>query len=158
MPTLPPYEVAESIRTRKSQYVRAVDTKQWDLFISVLHPSLAASLHNPDGSVSICNGSESRFSRREDYAAFLRKGLEGVLSIHIVGAGELQMVRNEGGGGDDRGEGEDEVAAVWAVSYQLGSAEVAEIGGGHYHEVWKEVDGQWVIASLKFVTSFKKVL
>jgi hypothetical protein len=121
----------------------------------VLHPSLAASLHNPDGSVSICNGSESRFSRREDYAAFLRKGLKGASSIYIVGAGELKMVRN-GGGGDG---GEDiEVAAVWAVSYQLGSAEVAEIGGGHYHEVWKRVDGQWVIASLKFVTSFKKVL
>ncbi|KAL3490350.1 hypothetical protein BJX62DRAFT_238162 [Aspergillus germanicus] len=155
MSTLPPYEVAESIRTRKSTYVRAVDTKQWALFISVLHPSLAASCHNPDGSVSICNGSESRFSRREDYAAFLRKGLEGVSSIHIVGAGELQMVCNKGGG--EYG-GEEEVAAVWAVSYQLGSAEVAEIGGGHYHEVWKKVDGQWVIASLKFVTSFKKVL
>ncbi|KAL3440284.1 hypothetical protein BJX65DRAFT_314943 [Aspergillus insuetus] len=157
MSTLPPYEVAEIIRHNKSTYVRAVDTKQWDLFVSVLHPSLAASLHNPDGSVSICNGSESRFSRREDYAAFLRKGLEGVSSIHIVGAGELQMAHSESGG-------EDEVAAVWAVSYQLGSAgvegvaEVAEIGGGHYHEVWKKVDGQWLIASLKFVTSFKKVL
>jgi hypothetical protein len=73
------------------------------------------------------------------------------------------MARNESGG--DEG-GEDEVAAVWAVSYQLGSAgvelegvaEVAEIGGGHYHEVWKKVDGQWVIASLKFFTCFKKVL
>ncbi|KAL2836711.1 hypothetical protein BJX68DRAFT_273408 [Aspergillus pseudodeflectus] len=149
MPTLPPYTVSETIRHNKSKYAHAADTKQWALFASVLHPSLTASLHNTDGSTN-------SFSSREEYVEFLDKAFADIASIHVVGAGELEMLHNE-----DKN-GEDEVAATWAMSYQLGSAEGArgytEIGGGHYHEVWKRLDGQWVIASLKFVNSFRKVL
>ncbi|KAL4881801.1 hypothetical protein BJY04DRAFT_217870 [Aspergillus karnatakaensis] len=152
MPTIPPYEVAETIRNHKSQYARAVDTKQWGLFSFLLHPALAASVHNSDGSVSTSDGVESRFSTRKDYVSFLRRGFENMSSIHVVGVGELEMV------------GEDEVTAVWAMTYQLGSVGgvdagvYTEIGGGHYHEVWKRLEGRWVIASLKFVNSFRKVI
>ncbi|KAL2836449.1 hypothetical protein BJY01DRAFT_221969 [Aspergillus pseudoustus] len=152
--TVPPYEVAETIRHYKSQYARAVDTKQWDLFSSLLHPALTASLHDLDGSLTTTSdGTKCRFSSREEYILFLRTGFANICSVHVVGAGELEMVNDE-----------DDVAAVWAMSYQLGSLDGAagggytEIGGGHYHEVWKKLDGQWVIASLKFVNSFRKVI
>ncbi|KAJ0419177.1 hypothetical protein BJY00DRAFT_314246 [Aspergillus carlsbadensis] len=154
MPTPPPYNISETIRHKKAQYIRAADTKQWAIFSSVLHPSLTASLHNTDGSVH-------RFSSREGYVEFLRKAFADIGSIHVISSGELKM-RSGGEEGDGDAGDEDEVAAIWAMSYQLGSLEgtggYTEIGGGHYHEVWNRVDGEWVISSLKFVNSFRKVL
>ncbi|KAL5334093.1 hypothetical protein BJX70DRAFT_379010 [Aspergillus crustosus] len=151
MPTIPPYEVAETIRRSKSLYLRAADTKQWDLFSTILHPSLTASLHKPDGSLDSFNGREFRFSSREDYVSVLRKRYADIRFIHVGGPGELEMIS------------EDEVAAVWAMSYSLGTpeenaGEFTEVGGGYYHEVWKKLDGKWVIASLKFLSTFRRAL
>ncbi|KAL4864752.1 hypothetical protein BDV12DRAFT_200831 [Aspergillus spectabilis] len=150
MPTIPPYETAETIRHRKSQYSRFSDTAQWTLFSSLLHPSLTASSHNPDGSIIVSDGFTYIFSNREEYVSFFSRSNANSQSIHVVGPGELEMIS------------EDEVSAVWGVTYQTGSLGAvggsSGMGGGHYHEVWRRVEGKWVIVSLKLVRAFSKVI
>ncbi|KAL6238337.1 hypothetical protein BDW75DRAFT_237436 [Aspergillus navahoensis] len=163
--SVPPYSIAETIRYRKSQYSRFSDTAQWPLFSALLHPSLTASFHNPNGSliVSPADGFEYSFSSREDYVEFWSRSNAGSRTIHVVGPGELSML----GEGED-GDG-DEISAVWGVSWlaQTGSLETGVssgnrigvgLGGGHYHEVWRRVEGEWVIVDLKLVLAFNTVI
>ncbi|KAL4966080.1 uncharacterized protein BDV14DRAFT_171587 [Aspergillus stella-maris] len=161
----PPYSIAETIRHRKSQYSRFSDTAQWPLFSALLHPSLTASFHNPDGSiiVSPADGFEYSFSNRKDYVEFWSRSNTGLRAIHVVGPGELSML-GEGENGDGG-----EVSAVWGVIWltQTGSLEAemssgngtgVGLGGGHYHEVWRRVEGEWVIIDLKLVLAFNTVI
>ncbi|KIA75372.1 hypothetical protein HK57_00155 [Aspergillus ustus] len=144
-----PYEVAETLRFKKSQYCRFADTHDWDSFASLMLPSLSASFTGPDGEIATENGVRYYFATRDEFVAFFRAAFETQQTIHVVGPGELRRVS------------EDEVSAIWSVVYHAASHGVTGgwkgSGGGQYHETWKKVDGEWRMASLKMVRVYWKV-
>lgn len=106
-------------------------------------------IHNPDGTTIVGpDGFKYIFSNREDYVAFFSRSTRQ--SIHVVGPAELEMISD------------DEVSAIWGLPYQSGSLGAVggdtELGGGHYYEIWRNVNGEWVIVSLKLVIGFSKAI
>lgn len=152
MPTftpIVPYEIAEVIRLKKSQYCRFADTHDWAGFDNIFLPSLQASFNAPDGAVLVENGVTFSFDGREAFVGFFAKAFETQQTIHVVGPGELSLVAG------------DEVRAVWPATYHAASLGSKGgwrgTGGGYYREVWKKVDGDWFMASLKFERWFWRV-
>ncbi|KAL2848781.1 hypothetical protein BJX68DRAFT_276277 [Aspergillus pseudodeflectus] len=149
MTSILPYDLAESLRLKKSQYCRFADTHDWDGFASLTLPTLAATFTNPDGEVATEIGVRYEFSSRDEFVAFFRTAFETQQTIHIVGPGELTRVS------------EDEIRAVWGVVYHAASPGVTGwwkgTGGGHYHETWRRVEGEWLMESLKMFRGFWKV-
>ncbi|KAL2835139.1 hypothetical protein BDW59DRAFT_155962 [Aspergillus cavernicola] len=149
MSAILPYEIAESLRLKKSQYCRYADTHDWKSFASLLLPSLTATFTGLDGEIITEGGVTYYFSTRAEFVSFFSNALETQQTIHVVGPGELERIS------------EDEVSAVWSVIYHAASPGVAGgwsgTGGGQYHEVWKRVEGDWFMASLKLVRGYWKV-
>ncbi|KAL3477398.1 hypothetical protein BJX99DRAFT_125603 [Aspergillus californicus] len=144
-----PYEIAETLRFKKSQYCRSADTHDWETFASLFLPSLTATFTGPDGEIITENGVTYSFATRAEFVSFFRNALELQQTVHVVGPGELERVS------------EDEVVAIWGVVYHAASPGVvggwSGTGGGQYHEVWKRVEGDWFMASLKLVRGYWKV-
>lgn len=152
MPTftpIVPYEIAEVIRLKKSQYCQFADTHDWAGFDNIFLPSLQASFHAPGGEVLVEHGVTFSFEGREAFVGFFAKAFETQQTIHVVGPGELSLVAG------------DEVRAVWPATYHAASLGSKGgwrgTGGGYYREVWKKVDGDWFMASLKFERWFWRV-
>ncbi|CBF87456.1 hypothetical protein AN9351.2 [Aspergillus nidulans FGSC A4] len=139
-PTPVPPSLAETIRSRKSQYCRFADTQDFASWATVFSPSVTAQFCDPQGSVVIENGATYSFDNRDQ------------LTIHVVGSGELHFVD----GTDEQG-----ISAIWPVIYHAASHGVSGgwsgTGGGHYYETWGVEDGEWVIKSLKFVRGYWRV-
>ncbi|KAL4881186.1 hypothetical protein BJY04DRAFT_61495 [Aspergillus karnatakaensis] len=148
----PSLELCETLRQRKAQYCRAADTHDWSSFASLLHPTITAQFTDPTGAVVTENGVTYSFANRDEFVSFFQKAFETQQTIHIVGPGEFEFTT-----ADD----ENEVRAVWSVVYHAASLGVqggwTGTGGGRYHEVWKKIDGEWVIASLRMERGFWKV-
>ncbi|KAL4919659.1 hypothetical protein BDW62DRAFT_199674 [Aspergillus aurantiobrunneus] len=148
-PQIVPYEVAETIRLKKSQYCRFADTRQWEAWGNLFIPSIKATFHNPDGSLITEGNTAFSFESRDELILYFRAAFETQQAIHIVGPGELQRL------------GEDEVSAVWPVVYHAASRGVdggwSGTGGGHYYEGWKRIGDDWFIARFKFVREYWNV-
>ncbi|KAL2784099.1 hypothetical protein BJX66DRAFT_344339 [Aspergillus keveii] len=147
--TILPYELSETLRLKKSQYCRFADTHDWDGFASLMLPSLTATFTDPDGTIATENGVRYEFNTRDEFVAFFRAAFETQQTVHIVGPGELTRLS------------EDEISAIWGVVYHAASHGVTGgwtgTGGGHYHEIWRLVEGKWMMASLRMVRGFWKV-
>ncbi|KAL5041992.1 hypothetical protein BDW71DRAFT_155982 [Aspergillus fruticulosus] len=156
MPSKPvPYEISEPIRLKKSQYCRFADTHNWAGFRNIFLPSITATFHNPDGSIVVENNVPFSFDSRDAFINFFARAFETQQTIHTVGPGELEFAT-----GNREGD-EDEVKAVWPVTYHAASREVvggwSGTGGGYYFETWKRVDGEWFMATLRFERWYWKV-
>jgi hypothetical protein len=115
------YEVAEIIRRKKSQYVRLIDTKQWDEFREVALPNAELSFHDTDGSLMMVGRTGMAFTSIGAFTAYFSKFFAKAQTLHMLGNGELERI------------GPKEVKAIWGMEDQLllsGSAEVR--GGGYY--------------------------
>ncbi|KAL4778831.1 hypothetical protein BJX76DRAFT_352294 [Aspergillus varians] len=149
MSPIVPYKIAETLQLKKSQYCRYADTHDWKSFASLFLPSLTAIFTRPDGEIITENGVTYSFPTRDEFVAFFSNAFETQQTVHIVGPGELESIS------------EDEVSAVWSVVYHAASPGItggwSGAGGGQYHEVWKRVEGEWFMASLKLVRGFWKV-
>ncbi|KAL4781770.1 hypothetical protein BJX76DRAFT_369614 [Aspergillus varians] len=149
MPQIPPYEIAETLRLRKSQYCRLLDTHDWKAWGELFLPTATATFNNPDGSIMTENNTALSFDSRHAMVSFFSKVFDALQTTHVVGAGELTRVS------------EDEVRAIWPATYHAASQGVAGgwtgTGGGQYHEVWKRVEGEWFIGEFRLVRSYWKV-
>ncbi|KAL4937922.1 hypothetical protein BDV06DRAFT_226498 [Aspergillus oleicola] len=127
-PTPLPYDIAETIRLKKSQYCRFADTHHWSSWRALFHPNVRATFNNLDGSVIIQNDFAYSFNSADELVSFFSKSFETQQTIHIVGPGELTFTSGE----------KDEVSAVWPMVYHAASHGAvggwSGIGGGHYHE------------------------
>ncbi|KAL4926741.1 uncharacterized protein BDV17DRAFT_269004 [Aspergillus undulatus] len=155
MPHRPlPSHIAETIRFKKSQYCRFADTHEWPSFRALFNPNVTVTFCDLDGNVVTENGATYSFAGIDEFVGFFSKAFETQQTIHLVGPGELEFVE---------GSNEREVSAVWPLIYHAASLGVSEgwsgTGGGHYHEIWRKVEGEkgWVIASLRFVRAYWKV-
>ncbi|KAL4792603.1 hypothetical protein BDV19DRAFT_391909 [Aspergillus venezuelensis] len=146
-----PYETAETIRLKKSQYCRFADTHEWDHWRALFHPSVKARFCNLDGSVITQDNFTYSFDSVDELVSFFSKSFETQQAIHVVGPGELVFTSEE----------KDEVSAVWPMIYHAASHDIVDgwsgTGGGHYHEIWRVFEGEWVIAELKYVRGYFKM-
>jgi hypothetical protein len=142
---VPPPDVAERIRFKKSQYTRFADTKQWQKMDTIFVPDATFAFCDADGKVvsrSTPDGDVAlSFTSLDSFKAFFEKAFADLQVIHLVGAGELEMV------------GPDEVKAVFTVLYHAGSKGYDkepphETGGGHYHETWVRKGDDWFCKDL----------
>ncbi|KAI3393814.1 hypothetical protein diail_3590 [Diaporthe ilicicola] len=133
-------EVAEIIRTKKSQYCRFADTNQFHLFEKIALPSATFKFVGPDDVVIAEGGVEYSWENLAGFCAFFTKAFESIQVIHSVGPGELEQT------------GPDEVKAIFTVIYHAGpkgtDMKHHDIGGGHYHETWKRQGDDWFMADL----------
>ncbi|KAL2016753.1 hypothetical protein VTK56DRAFT_3101 [Thermocarpiscus australiensis] len=141
----PPPDVAERIRSKKAQYTRLADTKQWDKFDAIFVPDATFTFVDADGKVIVTPDEAAtpyQWHSLESWAAFFEKALADAEVIHLAGPGEFELV------------GPDEVKAVFTVVYHCGAkrddgtAAPHETAGGHYYETWVRRGGDWYCKDL----------
>lgn len=142
------YEVAESIISRKSQYCRYLDTKQWDLLESVFAPDPSLTYYDTEGQVAMgrYRGGAApvplAFDSAKGFTALMAKVLDGARTSHRFGNPELTAIS----AGETR--------AVFAMEDRLvfrgkDGASKTMIGCGHYHEVWVAHGDGWLLRRLQ---------
>lgn len=147
-PTVPP-STADTLHHRKAQCCRFADTKDWSSFRTLFLPTATAKFTETDGSVIKEDGKALSFETLDSLIDYFSNAFAKQQTMHMTGPGEVELLD------------EDSVKAVWPVIYHAGSRGViggwGGSGGGHYHEVWRRVEGEWLIAELVFVRTYWKV-
>ncbi|KAK1689838.1 hypothetical protein BDP55DRAFT_651773 [Colletotrichum godetiae] len=143
-------ETAEIIRRKKAQYCRFADTCQWHHFENIMLPSLTFEALDLDGSILTLNGVKYRWESREAWVAHFSEAFKVMQTIHLTDAGDLEQVS------------EDEVKAVFGVIYHGGTrgseSGLHSTGAGHYHEIWRKIDGDWFMESCSMKRLYSKVM
>jgi hypothetical protein len=141
-------EVAETIRGKKAQYCRYIDTKQWDKFETLGLPDSTFAFFNPDGSPMTVGRTALTFPSPKAFTTNLKKNFADVRTLHLVGVGDLRQI------------GEEEVYAIWSMQDQIILKNSLGLfwmrGGGYYHETWLCQDGEWYLKSLRLETTFSR--
>ncbi len=125
----------EAIKRLKGRYVRAVDTKDWELLASTFTPT-ARSVYN-DGIFA--------FEGRDEIIAFLKGALDTkvIVSMHHAHTPEIEIT------------GESSARGTWYLedtvinpgdATEHNPAKNVMVGTGIYHDEYTKVDGAWLIA------------
>lgn len=132
------------IRDRKAKYCRFVDTKRWDELATLLVEEPRLRFFDTEGGLLY------EFDSAEKWIALMKDYLKGARTIHQVHNSEIEIVS------------ENEVRAIWSMEDYLILAEgegrpASQHGYGHYHEVWKLVEGSWRIAEIELYRTILQV-
>lgn len=143
MPPLDELMAAEAIRKVKALYFRAMDTKQWDLLDDVFTEDVVcdyrAAFHDPSAPDPKVNP-DDLLHGREAVLAYIRKGLTPIVSVHQGFTPEIELVTPNS------------AQAIWPMADLLvfPDSSISEIRGyGHYHETYRKIADQWLIATLR---------
>lgn len=125
----------EEIKTLKARYFRLIDTKEW---------AALYGLFTDDATLSFPEIDPAPYSR-DGGVKMIRQALSGCTSIHHGHMPEIAILSA------------DTAQAVWAMEDILYWSEASQDvfgrafthGWGHYHETYRRIGGQWLIASLK---------
>jgi hypothetical protein len=144
------FETAETIRRKKAQYCRYLDTKQWDSLQALAFPDAEMTFLEASGSVQTAGKSKFAFSSPKAFIDEMRVLFKNAQTLHQTGHGDLEQIS------------ENEVRAIWSMEDQLlfpapfASAPIEIRGGGYYHEVWQLKDGDWLLRSLRLERTYMK--
>ncbi|WP_454857742.1 nuclear transport factor 2 family protein [Rhizobium binxianense] len=124
-----------AIRVQKAKYCRFVDEKRWDDFADLIVENPRLRFYAPDGTL------QYGFDSAAEWLQIMKRYLEGAHTIHQVHNDEIEIVSDS------------EVRAIWSMEDYLILAEgddrpASQHGYGHYHEIWRLVDGKWRLAEL----------
>jgi hypothetical protein len=127
----------DAIAELKARYFRFVDTKNW----AGLH-----GLFTPTAHVDTSVDGGPIFNNTDQFVGFLIATLSNVVTVHQGHMQELQLTSPTTATG------------TWELEdllrFPIGSTGENAHGYGNYHEIYKKVNGQWLIASLK-LTRFR---
>lgn len=150
MPTMPEVspEIVNIITRKKLWYCRYTDTSQWHLFDNVAVHECKFE-HLLDGEVYAKDGFTYSWGSREEYISFCSTALTNLQTMHSIGPGEFEQV------------GEDEVKAVFPVTYFSAQKKTESIshgiqGGGYYFETYKRVGDDWMLTDSKMERVYEK--
>jgi hypothetical protein len=130
-------EEKEMIRTRKAQYCRFLDTKQFEQWEKLFNPGAKITFYGVDSRVLMS------FDSFEAFASLTRDLFATAQTIHQVHNSEIEF------------KSDTEASAIWSMEdWHIyapvdGNPSKTLHGYGHYHETWKLIDGAWVIASIE---------
>jgi hypothetical protein len=127
---------AEEIKQLKARYFRFLDTKQWseweDIFTA--DATLDINQERPPG----VNEAIPLIKGRENILSFVRKVLEGVVTVHHGHMPEIEVMSDT------------TARAIWAMEDKLRWPDGKTLHGyGHYHETYEKVGGKWRIKTVK---------
>jgi uncharacterized protein (TIGR02246 family) len=118
----------EAIKQVKYRYLRAVDTRDWDLLSEVL----------ADDATSAYSSGKLSYEGRDAIISFLRESMpeKDMLTSHKVHHPEIELT------------GPDTADARWALEdvVIIASAGLTLRGAAYYEDKMVKVDGQWRIA------------
>lgn len=128
----PSPELAQLIGEKKALYCRYLDTQKWHLFDQVMLPDVKWKF------ASANEGLNQSFASRDAFVTHFSELFKPLQSIHVIGTAEMEQVCP------------DEIKAIFAGQWSSGpqgeGAQGHMSGGGYYHEVWKRVGEDWLMA------------
>jgi len=114
----------------KARYCRTLNTKDWDVFATVLASDVSLDLSDGNPDIEPIVG-------RDNVIAAIRASVTGARTVHQVHIPEVEISG-------------DEAHAVWPVQERViwdnGTSLTAF---GHYHDRWVRIDGHWALAESK---------
>ena len=124
--TAPGFEDWLAICNLKARYCRCLDTKDWDGY---------AALFTDDFVLDTSGSGGKRIAGRDDAVAYVRSSISAdTITTHHVHTPEIEV---DG----------DEATGIWAMQDRnLWPSGRKLLGFGHYHERYRRMDGQWLIA------------
>lgn len=130
----------ESVASKKALYTRAIDTAQWSLLDTILPLDFSFRMLDLDGHIMTLDGVEINFSTKEAWLAHFRELLKAKQSTHLVGPPETKQISP------------DEIKAIFAVQFFVSDKEPCPkerlAAAGHYHDTWKKIGDQWLLAEV----------
>jgi hypothetical protein len=122
----------EAIKTVFARRLRYMDTGQWHLY---------AGLHTPDAVSETFSHAPSVVGAQAIADAirnYMTGGIAPITSVHHAHTPEIELLSDS------------EATGIWPMEDHLwwrnGAQEEHLHGYGHYHERYRRVDGQWLIA------------
>jgi hypothetical protein len=109
----------------KARYCRCLDTKDWAGYAAVFTKDLILDTSGSGGE---------RIEGRDAAVAYVRSSIEVAITTHHVHSPEIDVDGERATGiwaMQDRN--------IWPTGRKL-------LGFGHYHEVYRRIDGNWLIA------------
>jgi hypothetical protein len=114
----------------KARYCRTLDTKDWEVFGTVLTSDVRLDLSDGNPDIQPIVG-------RDNVIAAIRESVTGARTVHQVHIPEVEISG-------------DEARAIWPVQervlWDIGTSMTAF---GHYYDRWVRIDGHWVLAESK---------
>ena len=116
------------IATTKARYFYFLDTKQWDRL---------ATVFTPDVDFDSARKGEYTFEGRDGFIDYVRTHLSDATTVHH---GHMPIIEFDG---------PDDAHGIWAMTddVEIPARDVRFIGHGHYHERYRRVGDDWLIAS-----------
>ncbi|WP_239806457.1 nuclear transport factor 2 family protein [Croceicoccus hydrothermalis] len=127
----------EAIKSVKARYCRFLDTKDWPAFAALFTADAMMDVHEDTGLDPVFGV--------DAIVAQVRFAVDHAATSHQVHSPEIELA------------GGDTAHVKWAmqdrVVWQPGQSPIEGVqsitGYGQYHEVYRRVDGEWKIASLR---------
>lgn len=114
----------------KAKYCRTLDTKDWDVFATVLAPDVSLDLSDGNPDIEPIVG-------RDNVIAAIRESVTGARTVHQVHIPEVEISG-------------DQASAIWPVQERvLWDNGTSLTAFGHYHDRWVRIDGHWVLTESK---------
>jgi hypothetical protein len=126
----------EEIKQLKARYFRCVDTKDWDGFAALFAPDATVDYTPPGG-----NPKDWSMSGEANITSFVRKALEGAVTVHHGHMPEVEIISSTGARGIFAMED-----LIW---WPEGRRHKTLHGWGHYQETYGKIGGKWVIKTLR---------
>ena len=130
------FEIAEAIRMSKARYCRYVDSKLWDELEGLMMPEAKFKFFGAGGEILY------EFASAKAMIELSAAALAGARTSHRVCNSELRELS------------QGSVSAIWAMEDYLvfprgiDRSPRTMRGYGHYHEIWQEKKGVWLLAEL----------
>ena len=133
----------EAIKQLKARYFYTLDTKQWHAYgalftaDAVIDFSSQQALMQQAGMLGAVAADEAwRCVGGAALAAWIEPLLSAVASVHHGHDPQITLT------------GADSASGIWAMYDRLETALDVFHGYGHYHETYRQIDGNWLFASL----------
>lgn len=120
----------------KARYFWCVDTKDWPGWISLFTEDATFLIDNAPYTLGRDPDPRPLLVGREPMGEFVRKRLEGVVTVHHGHNPQFEF------------HSDSEASGIWAMEDIVETADHQLHGHGHYHETYRKVGGEWRFATI----------
>jgi hypothetical protein len=126
----------EAIRKLKARYFRALDTKNWAVWLEVFTEDATLQFDLAEAPLMAAGGESPKLEGRAAIAAMVPVDLATARTVHHGHTAEIEIL-------SDR-----EARAVWAMDDVVDHGHMIIRGAGHYHETYRRTAEGWRIATV----------
>jgi uncharacterized protein (TIGR02246 family) len=126
----------EKIKRLRAKYWRCLDTKNWDGFASVFTEDCTLTVDIAVGTFGGDPKTMPAIAGRNTIRDMVKKLVGDCLTVHTGRSPEIDILS------------ETEARAIWQQEEYNDWKHRSSHGHGHYHDTYRKVDGEWLIASV----------